>query len=181
MTQGRHYPTVPAEKFPRPPLSFTDAAGRNIDVAVYDAGPIDDEYEALVTMYNDFDPADRAQGVPPSREGDVREWLDTLMTDEETVNVLAWLDETPVGHGILVADSDDCYELAIFVHHPYQGAGIGSRVIRALLGEGADRGVDCIWLTVERWNNAAVNLYRGVGFETIRAEHFELEMGLQLD
>ncbi|MFB6296848.1 MAG: GNAT family N-acetyltransferase, partial [Halobacteriales archaeon] len=72
------------------------------------------------------------------------------------------------------------YELAIFVHHQYQGAGVGSRLIRHLLGEGERRGVERVWLTVERWNAPAVNLYEDVGFETTKAESFELEMALRL-
>lgn len=180
MTRARDYPSVSADKFPRPPLSFTDAADREIDIAAYGDGPIDVEREALVTMYTDFESADRAQGIPPNRECDIREWLDTLLV-EDAVNVLAWLNTDAVGHAILVGDREECYELAIFVHHPYQGAGIGSELIRALLGEGAEQGVECIWLTVERWNTAAMNLYRGVGFEIESAEHFEMEMTLRLD
>ena len=37
-----------------------------------------------------------------------------------------------------------------------------------------------MWLTVERWNGAAVSLYRSLGFETTGAESFELEMALRL-
>ncbi|CDK40799.1 GCN5-related N-acetyltransferase [Halorubrum sp. AJ67] len=38
-----------------------------------------------------------------------------------------------------------------------------------------------MWLTVERWNRAAVSLYKKIGFETSDAESFELEMGLRLN
>ncbi|MFB6295631.1 MAG: N-acetyltransferase family protein, partial [Halobacteriales archaeon] len=150
------------------------------DVRAYGDGPIEEEGEALVAMYTNFDSADRAQGLPPTREPAVRDWLDTLLAGE-SVNVLAWHDEFVAGHATLVPDEEGAYELAIFVHHQYQGAGIGSRLIRHLLGEGKRRGVERVWLTVERWNTPAVNLYRDVGFETTNAENFELEMGLRLD
>jgi len=37
-----------------------------------------------------------------------------------------------------------------------------------------------VWLTVERWNRAAVALYEDVGFERSGTESFELEMSLRL-
>jgi len=179
MTRERRYPEEPTGGFPAPPDSLRDAAGRAIDIRAHGGGPIEDEREALVAMYRNFDSADRAQGLPPTREPAVRDWLDTLLAGA-SVNVLAWHDEFVAGHATLVPDDEGACELAIFVHHQYQGAGIGSRLIRALLGEGERRGVERVWLTVERWNTPAVNLYRDVGFETTRAESFELEMALRL-
>jgi ribosomal protein S18 acetylase RimI-like enzyme len=179
MTSDRRYPDEPIGGFQPPPASFTDAAARSIDFLGYGDGPIEAEREALIAMYTNFDPADRAQGVPPIREPAVRDWLDALLT-EDGVNVLAWHDEFVAGHATLVPDNDRAYELAIFVHHQYQGAGIGSRLIRHLLAEGTRRGVERVWLTVERWNTPAVNLYRDVGFETTNAESFELEMAIRL-
>jgi ribosomal protein S18 acetylase RimI-like enzyme len=78
-----------------------------------------------------------------------------------------------------VPDDDAC-ELAIFVLQAYQRAGIGTSLIRTLLGYGAEAGVERVWLTVERWNRAATNLYEKIGFETSNAESFELEMALRL-
>jgi ribosomal protein S18 acetylase RimI-like enzyme len=179
MTRQRRYPEEPAEGFPAPPESFQDAAGRSIDVRAYGDGPIEDEREALIAMYRNFDSTDRAQGLPPTRESAIGDWLDLLL-DGGCVNVLAWHDEFVAGHATLVPDEREGYELAIFVHHQYQGAGIGSRLIRCLLGEGKRRGIERVWLTVERWNGPAVNLYRDVGFETTSSENFELEMALRL-
>jgi ribosomal protein S18 acetylase RimI-like enzyme len=179
MTGERRYPEEAIADFVAPPASFTDAAARAIDFLAHGDGPIDEEREALVEMYANFDSADRAQGVPPIREPAVREWLDALLS-EDAVNVLAWHNEFVAGHATLVPGNEDAHELAIFVHHQYQGAGIGSRLIRHLLGEGARRGIGHVWLTVERWNTPAVNLYRDVGFETTNAESFELEMAIQL-
>jgi len=179
MTGERRYPEEPVGGFPAPPASFTDAAARTVDFFAHRDGPIDEEQEALAAMYTNFDSADRAQGVPPIREEGVREWLDALLA-EDAVNVLAWHDEFVAGHATLVPDGESAHELAIFVHHQYQGAGIGSRLIRHLLGEGEVRGVERVWLTVERWNTPAVNLYRNVGFETTEAESFELEMAIRL-
>jgi len=168
----RTYPDEHAGPFEEPPLSFEDRDGREIAVRPYEEGDL----EPLVEMYVDFDPADRAQGIPPATESRVRDWLDVLL---EGLNVVAWHGDRAVGHATLVPD-EDAYELAIFVHQDYQRAGIGSTLIRTLLGHGEENGVEKVWLSVERWNHAAVSLYESVGFETSGSESFELEMTLRL-
>ncbi|GAB3683070.1 GNAT family N-acetyltransferase [Salinarchaeum chitinilyticum] len=170
---GRIYPDEPAGPFPGPPREVEDAEGREIVYEVAD----DADPEPIVEMYVAFDPADRAQGIPPSQEERIRSWLGTLL--EEGRNVLAWHDDAVVGHAVLMPDTDG-WELAIFVNQPYQGAGIGTELIQTLLGYGAEAGIDHVWLTVERWNRPAIALYKSVGFEPSDAESFEMEMSLVL-
>ncbi|MDL5362106.1 GNAT family N-acetyltransferase [Halalkalicoccus sp. NIPERK01] len=189
------YPEEAAGPFEAPPIEFEDREGRPIEIRVYDEA----DFEALCKMYDTFDPADRAQGIPPAREERVRSWLDVILEEgQDVVAVDISGSDAPgdqpeadtsgdtdaervVGHATLVPDGDDAVELAIFVHQDYQGAGIGSRLIRALLGYGAQEGVEKVWLTVERWNHPAVNLYEAVGFEASSVESFELEMTLRLN
>ena len=198
---SRIYPDEPARRFERPPLVFTDEEGREITIYEYADGPLsgeangmgDDsgdgadadtdpetEYDALAGMYVAFDPADRAQGLPPATEEQIHRWLDTVLDDG--LNVVAWHGTDAVGHATLVLDDEeeDAYELAIFVLHDYQHARIGSRLMDALLGYGQERGIERVWLTVERWNEVAIALYRKFGFETSDAETFEIEMALRL-
>jgi len=171
----RTYPDEPAGEFPRPPRAITDRDGRTIDVI-----PADDaDTESLVEMYLDFDPADRAQGIPPVKEEPIREWLDTIL-DDDCVNVVAKHDDTVAGHATLVPDNEGEHELAIFVLQAYQGAGIGTALVETLLGYGQAEGIDHVWLTVERWNEPAIALYEKVGFETSSAESFEVEMAIRL-
>ncbi|WP_152040805.1 GNAT family N-acetyltransferase [Salinigranum salinum] len=172
----RTYPDDPAESFEAPPLTFEDYEEREIEIRPYDGS--DAEEEALVEMYEAFDPADRAQGIPPGKEERIRAWLSNILT-EDCLNVIAWDGETAAGHATLVPD-DDAYELAIFVLQAYQRSGIGTRLMHALLGYGRAEGVEKVWLTVERWNHPAVNLYQQTGFETSNAESFELEMTIRL-
>ncbi|GAA0665257.1 GNAT family N-acetyltransferase [Natronoarchaeum mannanilyticum] len=171
----RIYPDEAASGFPEPPVEFEDREGRTIEVRAYESG----DEEALVEMYDAFDPADRAQGIPPSTEERIRDWLELIV--DEGHNVIAWHDDAVAGHATLVPDGAEAYELAIFVTQEYQRAGIGGRLIRALLGYGASQDVQHVWLTVERWNRAAVALYEDVGFERSGTESFELEMSLRLD
>ena len=157
--------------FPRPPFSFEDSAGRRISIEADD-----DAFDDLVSMYADYATEDLSQGLPPRSEEQTREWVRGLLDDG--VNVLARHGERVVGHAALVPFGDMA-ELVIFVHQEYQQAGIGSNLIRVLLGEGEDSGIDRVWLTVERSNTVAVNLYKSVGFETT-TEAMELEMELDL-
>jgi len=168
---------TPADPFPVPPLTFTDASGREVRIDVLSSSD-DAGFESLVEMYDDFDPSMRAQGIPPVGERRVRTWLQSLLV-LDSHNLLAWLGERVIGHATLVPDGED-HELAIFVHQDFQGSGVGTRLIRALLGYGATRGVGAVWLTVERWNHAAITLYEKVGFETTNAEALDVEMELDL-
>jgi ribosomal protein S18 acetylase RimI-like enzyme len=170
----REYPDDVAGPYEEPPRSFTDREGREIEVRRYD-----DEFETLVEMYLEFDSEDRAQGIPPTAEKQIREWLDQLLI-EEGVNVVAWHGDDAVGHATLVPDTEGASELAIFVLREYQEAGIGTEVIEGLLGAGRESDVERVWLTVERWNNAATALYRKVGFESSESGGFELEMAAKL-
>ncbi|WP_049985302.1 GNAT family N-acetyltransferase [Halobellus rufus] len=176
MSANRRFPDTVAGPFESPPVRFTDGAGREIEIRAYDGS--DREYEALASMYDEFDPADRAQGIPPSDERRIREWLDNILGGD-CLNVIAWDGETAAGHATLVPDGD-ASELAIFVLQAYQEAGIGTRLMKALLGYGAESGVEKVWLTVERWNQPAVGLYKKIGFEISDSESFEMEMAIRL-
>jgi GNAT superfamily N-acetyltransferase len=173
----RIYPDAPATAFTEPPVEFEDREGRTVEIRPYDGE--EEESEALVEMYLDFDPSDRAQGIPPGRESRIRSWLENILAGD-CLNVIAWDGANAAGHATLVPAEDDAYELAIFVLQEYQQAGIGTRLIEALLGYGRANDVGKVWLTVERWNRAAVSLYKKIGFETSDAESFELEMTLRL-
>ncbi|WP_415381633.1 GNAT family N-acetyltransferase [Halosimplex sp. TS25] len=172
---GRTYPDDAADPFPEPPLSFTDGEGR--EIRIEESGG--DDFDALVEMYGQFDPADRAQGIPPVKEEAISKWLDTLLS-EESLNVVAVHEGAPIGHAILVPDREEAFELAVFVLGDYQSAGIGTELLQALLGHGRAGGVEQVWLTVERWNEPAIALYEKLGFETSNAESFELEMSIRL-
>jgi len=176
MNRDRDYPDTVAGPFETPPSTFEDREGREIELRPYDGD--DAEFEALVEMYAAFDPADRAQGIPPGGEERIRTWLDGL-AERGSLNVIAWDGDAVAGHATLVPD-DDTYELAIFVLQAYQEAGIGTRLMRGLLGYGADSGVDRVWLSVERWNKAAIGLYEKLGFEISSSESFEMEMSVRL-
>ena len=172
------YPDEPAGPFPAPPRTITDREGNRIELELVDP---DDRStrEALVTMYERFDPADRAQGIPPLGETAIREWIDLIVA--EGTDVVAWADGEIVGHVTLVPENDDGeHELAIFVLQEHQEKGIGTELLRTALGAAAAAGVEYVWLTVERWNDVAIRVYESTGFEPTGAGNFELEMTMRL-
>lgn len=170
----REYPDEVAGPYDPPPREFEDHEGRTIVIRRYHGG-----IETLLEMYLDFNPEDRAQGIPPAKEPQIRRWLEQLLIDD-CVNVVAWHEERPIGHAMLVPDGEDASELAIFVLREYQGAGIGTQLIERLLGAGRIEDIDHVWLTVERWNTPAIALYRKVGFVSTENGNFELEMAARL-
>ena len=171
----REYPDEPADEFPAPPRTVTDREGREVTIDPADEA----DRDALVEMYLSFDPADRAQGIPPANEEAIERWLDTIL-GEESLNVVAHHEGSAVGHATLVPDRDGEHELAIFVLQAFQGAGIGTHLVETLLGLGQTEGLENVWLTVERWNDPAIGLYQKVGFETTGTESFEIEMSIRL-
>ncbi|ELZ03895.1 GNAT family N-acetyltransferase [Natrialba asiatica] len=187
MTPTRIYPDDRSGPFPSPPTTIDDREGRTIEVRAAD--DLTAELEDVVVMYDEFDPSDRAQGIPPTGEKRIRDWLETIA--EESVNVIARHDGTVIAHATLVPDVDEPaaieerneieWELAIFVLQAYQRAGIGTQLLEHLLGHASDVGIERVWLTVERWNNPAIALYERVGFEATGSESFEQEMAIVLE
>jgi GNAT superfamily N-acetyltransferase len=116
-----------------------------------------------VSLYEAFDPADRAQGLPPRTTAGVESWLGDIC--ETGVHTVAWHDGRAVGHACLVPTRDARHELAIFVAGAYQQAGIGTRLLRTLLGQGAASGVERVWLVVGPRNTVARRLYESAGFD----------------
>jgi RimJ/RimL family protein N-acetyltransferase len=174
MSPSRIYPDDVAGPYEPPPCRFEDREGRDIEVARY----AEADFEATVAMYLEFHPEDRAQGIPPTGERRVREWIEGITA--EGTDVVACHDGRVVGHATLVPDGSGAYELAIFVLRAYQEAGIGTHLIETLLGAGRAADIEHVWLTVERWNTPAIKLYEKVGFEASETGGFELEMSARL-
>ncbi|WP_336136406.1 GNAT family N-acetyltransferase [Natronomonas amylolytica] len=160
-----------------PPVDFEDDAGREIALRAFGDGPVDDERDALVDMYLGFDPSHRSLGIPPVRESRIRKWQDKLLGG---YCVLAWHRERAVGQAVLVEDEHGAHELAIFVHQAYHHAGIGTRLMKALLAYGKRQGVEDVWLLVERSNRPARRLYDDVGFVVTEDQGHAVVMAMSL-
>ncbi len=121
--------------------------------------------DALSAMYRDFDPGERAQGLPPIGEERIDSWLDGLLVDG--CNFVARAGERVVGHAAYVASADAEPELAVFVHQDYQGRGIGTELCRHLIATAAAADRDALVLEVEPANRQAIAVYEKLGFERV--------------
>ncbi len=166
-------PRSTAPDLPVSTTSFRDREGRCLRIATLGAGPCDDEREPLETMYDEYDTADRAQGLPPAEEDALAAWLDSVL---EGANVLAWDDDRVVGHAGLYPVEADRHELVIFVAGDYQGARVGSELLSQLLAAHRERGGGTVQLSVEPGNEAAISLYQHFGFEIVDETVMELSM-----
>jgi ribosomal protein S18 acetylase RimI-like enzyme len=152
----------------RLPWHLTDRVGRGVQVREAKL----QDWEGVLAMYRGFDPAQRAQGLPPYTEERLVAWVDELW--RRGPNVVARSGGRVVGHAALVPyDGDGSYELAIFVHQDYQGAGIGGALIDAALARARRRGATRVWLSVDRHNHRAIALYRRMGFQRVSADEEE--------
>lgn len=179
MYQG-HYPRLghAAGLGRPPPLTVADDEERTIRIREFGAGsPESADYEALVELFREYEPALRSLGIPPATESRIRDWLDIVLSD---VAVLACHEGRPIGLAVLVADAPGTAELAIFIHQDYLGAGIGTDLLEATLALGRRRGFEEVWLLAEGSNRRAINLYTDLGFAVVDAAGGDLQMAVSL-
>jgi ribosomal protein S18 acetylase RimI-like enzyme len=156
-----------------PAFSITDADGRAVHMRPYREHDI----ESLVSMYDDFDPTQRAQGVPPLDTDGIRAWLSDVLGGP---NVVAVVDDEIVGHVGFVPDGTDRHELMIFVHQDYQQAGIGSNLMAAGLGHAKQAGVGYVWLSVEKTKRYQQRFYGKAGFSAVNPTGMTYRMSRSL-
>lgn len=175
-SRGQGSSTPDAEEFPTPPRAVTDGEDRMIRFECGDGSAA--ERESLAAMYDAFGTADRAQGIPPANPRRREQWLDHV---SEGVTVVAWHGDRAIGHGVLL-DGEDDYELALFVHPGYRQAGVGSGLLRTLLGRGRSAGVERVWLSVQRTNRPAIHLYREAGFRAeVSGNTADSDLGMAME
>ncbi len=78
--------------------------------------------------------------------------------------VLLW-NKQVVAYGGMTTVLDEGTVTNIAVHPEFRGRGLGRRVVRFLLSEAEERGVENVFLEVRESNQIARSLYCGEGFE----------------
>jgi len=120
---------------------------------------------ALAEMYEGFETADRAQGLPPVTRSRRADWLETMLS--EGSNVVAERDGEVFGHAVYTPTDAAHPELAVFVHPSTQGRGVGTELCRHVIADAAAGGREGLELHVESGNRVARSVYRTVGFELV--------------
>ncbi len=114
--------------------------------------------QALVEMYESFEPKGEAFGLPPRK--DPGRWLDSLAPYP---NFLIRMEGRVVGHGVLCVEGEKG-ETAIFVHQDYRRHGVGRSLLEALIAEGRRLGLKRVWGMMDLANVVMLRLAESVGF-----------------
>lgn len=69
----------------------------------------------------------------------------------------------------------------LYVAKDYRGQGYSSDVFTFLEGICRDRSLDAIWLTVNKNNRRAIDVYKIKGFETVRKQTKDIGDGFSMD
>jgi len=136
------------------------------------------ERAALAAMYEDFGEASRSMGLPPREDTAIREWLRNLAARGE--HVLAWDDETVVGHAGFAPTEAAAPEFLVYVRGDYHGRGLGGELTRQAIARAAAADHEALTLHVDGDNDPAISLFRSLGFETVADHAMELQMRLPL-
>ena len=108
-----------------------------------------------------------------------------LQHDGTLVYLIAWIGDTPVGHGMLLWDGptgspkqhidEPCpYVEDLWVRKDLRSRGVGARVLAEMTILAISHGYDSISLSVGVDNRRAIDLYERMGFNTTRAPRFTL-------
>lgn len=136
-----------------------DKSGRRLDLSYGTWADL----QAIVDMYERFNPKAITQGLPPIDEVARLTWIEKLLRSGE--NFLAWQEGEIIGHASLVADEHgENGEYVIFVNQTYRNAGLGTELTLMMVEKAQQLGLKSIWLTVEALNFRAIKLYKKVGF-----------------
>ena len=138
----------------------------------------DSRFEALVAMYEVFEPKRSAQGLPPIGRERIVAWLRRLQTNGH--NLLALSDNRVIGHALLCPVDDERAEFAIFLAQKFRNQGIGTALTETTLDEARRLNLRKIWLSVETSNRCAIRVYRKTGFQLSGLFGPEQEMTLDL-
>ena len=137
-------------------------------------------FNAVVKMYDLFEPKESAQGLPPKDPVRRKELIYSILND--SVNVIALGENGVVGHcALLDIQSGVSAELLIVIHQDWQGLGIGKEMISFLIDAARFKKYKKIWLTVEASNIKAICIYKKVGFKFTEGLSSEREMELILE
>lgn len=139
----------------------------------------DEDFEALVSMYESLDVSSRTSNLPPMGRDRIMSWLERLT--EDGWNLVARDGDRIVGHvGVMPVAAGE-HEFVVFVADDYQGRGIGTELVEQLVAYAAARGCEALRLSVERDNERAISVYENVCFDVADERVATVEMELPLE
>ena len=126
-----------------------------------------------------------ASELNPARNAETHRGRLKLQHDGTLVYLIAWIGETPVGHGMLLWDGptgspkqhidESCpYVEDLWVRKDLRSRGVGARILAEMTILAISHGYDSISLSVGVDNLRAIELYERMGFNMTRAPRFTL-------
>ncbi len=148
--------------------------------ALVELRPCDEhEYAEILTMYDEFEPKESAQGLPPAAVEKRQQWVSKIL--RESINVMALVNDKVVGHACLIdIDPKIRCEYEVMVHQDWQNRGIGTQLTKLIKEIASLIGYEKIWLTVDSTNHRAMRVYQICGFKFTSPFDVEREMESEL-
>lgn len=157
------------------PHPFKTKTGRDITIRLF----LEEKLQRLLLFYDEFEPKEGYQGLPPRSRSTRRQWVDNLIRGNLTL--LAVEGDRVIGHATAISiPSSSMAELIVFVHQDFQNQGIGTELIRLTAEYAANMGFRRLWLTVLSANLIAVYVLRKCGFRFISPMDSEREMVMDI-
>lgn len=154
---------------------FVDKYGEPILIRPAEAG----DRQPLFDFYADYPDEHRSMLLPPRDERELDRWLDRLL--DRGRNLLAFHEGELIGHVLYSPREASEPELLVFVDEAYHGRGIGTELCQQVVAYAADDGHQAITLRVQRGNDAAILVYRRLGFRTVEEHPDNVEMRLDIE
>ena len=162
----------------RPPRAFaTFRSKTGLEIGVMEF--CESDFEALVAMYEKFEPKRAAQGLPPVGRERIVAWLRHLQ--KQGYNLVAICGGRIIGHSMLCPVDPQRAEFAIFLCQDFRNQGIGTSLTEATLTYARKKKLRHVWLSVEVNNQPAIRVYRKMGFKVCGLFGPEQEMDLVLE
>ena len=126
-----------------------------------------------------------ARKLNPARNEATHRGRLTLQDDGMLVYLFAWIDNAPVGHGMLLwegptgspkqhIDRTCPYVEDLWVRSDLRSRGIGARILAEMTMLAISHGHDAVSLSVGVENRRAIDLYERMGFVTAQVPRFTL-------
>jgi len=114
-------------------------------------------------MYQDFEPKESYQGLPPANAERLVTWVNSMLDNGFNIIGISF-DQEAVCHGSIFDIDGIRSDFILAVAPRYQNAGIGIQLTRLVKKVSQEIGYKNIWLCVEPYNMKAKHIYSKVGF-----------------
>ena len=140
----------------------------------------EEDHARILKMYQDFEPKESYQGLPPRDPERLRSWVANMLEGRVNIAGLSF-EQDCIAHGAVFRIDDVRAEFILAVCPEYQDSGIGTLLTRLIKRASQELGFRRMWLCVEPINAKAIHIYNKLGFHVTVREIDEYEMQADLD